>query len=68
MKQQCVGILTSEVSFIVSKQERSKVKSCTAALKPGRVIRFTFCPGHPGLRDYTGLARIGSREKRNCLV
>ena len=30
------------------------------ALKPGRVIRVTFSPGHPGL------TRIGSREKRNC--
>ena len=33
---------------------------CDPALKPGRVIRVTFSPGHPGL------TRIGSREKRNC--
>ena len=32
----------------------------TPALKPGRVIRVTFSPGHPGL------TQIGSREKRNC--
>ena len=39
------------------------------ALKPGRVIRVTFSPGHPGLTRFTiypGLTRIGSREKRNC--
>ena len=39
------------------------------ALKPGRVIRVTFSPGHPGLTrftNYPGLTRIGSREKRNC--
>ena len=43
--------------------------TCTAALKPGRVIRVTFSPGHPGLTRFTiylGLIRIGSREKRNC--
>ena len=42
---------------------------CSAALKPGRVIRVTFSPGHPGLTQFTiypGLTRIGSREKRNC--
>ena len=42
---------------------------CTSALKPGRVIRVTFSPGHPGLTQFTiypGLTRIGSREKRNC--
>ena len=42
----------------------------TTALKPGRVIRVTFSPGHPGLTRFTiypGLTRIGSREKRNCL-
>ena len=33
---------------------------CVSALKPGRVIRVTFSPSHPGL------TRIGSREKRNC--
>ena len=41
-----------------------------SALKPGRVIRVTFSPGHPGLTRFTiypGLTRIGSREKRNCL-
>ena len=41
----------------------------TPALKPGRVIRVTFSPGHPGLTRFTiypGLTRIGSREKRNC--
>ena len=40
-----------------------------AALKPGRVIRVTFSPGHPGptrFTNYPGLTRIGSREKRNC--
>ena len=49
-----------------------------SALKPGRVIRVTFSPGHPGLTRFTiylgltrftiypGLTRIGSREKRNC--
>ena len=39
------------------------------ALKPGRVIRVTFSPGHPGLTRFTiypGLTRIGSREKQNC--
>ena len=39
------------------------------ALKPGRVIRVTFSPGHPGLTRFTiypGLTRIGSSEKRNC--
>ena len=36
-----------------------------SALKPGRVIRVTFSPGHPGLTRFTGLTRIGSREKRN---
>ena len=38
------------------------------AVKPGRVIRVTFSPGHPGLTrftNYPGLTRIGSREKRN---
>ena len=42
----------------------------TSALKPGRVIRVTFSPGHPGLTRFTiypGLTRIGSREKQNCL-
>ena len=42
---------------------------CIPALKPGRVIRVTFSPGHPGLTRFTiypGLTRIGSREKRNC--
>ena len=41
----------------------------SSALKPGRVIRVTFSPGHPGLTRFTiypGLTRIGSREKRNC--
>ena len=40
-----------------------------SVLKPGRVIRVTFSPGHPGLTRFTiypGLTRIGSREKRNC--
>ena len=40
-----------------------------SALKPGRVIRVTFSPGHPGptrFTNYPGLTRIGSREKRNC--
>ena len=26
----------------------SGVHGCTSALKPGRVIRVTFSPGHPG--------------------
>ena len=42
---------------------------CRPALKPGRVIRVTFSPGHPGLTRFTiypGLTRIGSREKQNC--
>ena len=41
-----------------------------SALKPGRVIRVTFSPGHPGptrFTNYPGLTRIGSREKQNCL-
>ena len=40
-----------------------------AALKPGRVIRVTFSPGHPGLTRFTiypDLTWIGSREKQNC--
>ena len=43
--------------------------ACESALKPGRVIRVTFSPGHPGptrFTNYPGLTRIGSREKRNC--
>ena len=39
-----------------------------SALKPGRVIRVTFSPGHLGLTQFTnyqGLTRIGSREKQN---
>ena len=49
-------------SFVNSVSSRS-------ALKPGRVNRVTFSPGHPGLTrftNYPGLTRIGSREKRNC--
>ena len=45
------------------------VVNVVPALKPGRVIRVTFSPGHPGLTrftNYPGLTRIGSREKRNC--
>ena len=37
------------------------------ALKPGRVIQVTFCPGHPGqtrLKNYPNLTRIGSRAKQ----
>ena len=44
-------------------------KYCVSALKPGRVIRVTFSPGHLGLIRFTiypGLTRIGSREKQNC--
>ena len=46
-----------------------KLKEPEPALKPGRVIRVTFSPGHPGLTRFTiypGLTRKGSREKRNC--
>ena len=42
---------------------------CVSALKPGRVIRVTFSPDHPGptrFTNYPGLTRIGSREKRDC--
>ena len=38
----------------------------TGSGHPGRVIRVTFSPGHPGLTRFTiypGLTRIGSREK-----
>ena len=39
------------------------------ALKPGRINRVIFSPGHPGLTrftNYPGLTRIGSCETRNC--
>ena len=45
------------------------IRESIPALKPGRVIRVTFSPGHPGLTRFTiypGLTRIGSSEKRNC--
>ena len=54
-------------NFTLKSNEQGR--SSTPALKPGRVIRVTFSPGHPGLTRFTiypGLTRIGSREKRNC--
>ena len=58
----------SEHSKMIISVARMESRGLESALKPGRVIRVTFSPGHPGLTRFTiypGLTRIGSREKRN---
>ena len=67
-----------QLEIFMGAQAPMAPKLPTPALKPGRVIRVTFSPGHLGLTRFTiypgltrftiypGLTRIGSREKRNC--
>ena len=60
--------MKKKTSSLIEDKRKDKAQRAPA-LKPGRVIRVTFSPGHPGLTWFTiypGLTRIGSREKRNC--
>ena len=64
-----VGMVCSELGRLRELATSVRFLLFESALKPGRVIRVTFSPGHPGLTRFTiypGLTRIGSREKRNC--
>ena len=69
-----LGLEDSQVDSLVEDNRDFICYKCSdspppSVLKPGRVNRVTFSPGHPGptrFTNYSGLTRIGSREKRNC--